>query len=152
MYCKRRYEVAGALVDAVLLLMTCSHICRVSLLVRCSGLELDMYSACYRVSSHGLLHGDTLTGSATYSSSPILNILFAVFFGLTTYFYIYSMVEDPGFVPKLGSRSQQQAAIIQLFEEWKFDEENFCVFCMIRRPLRSKHCRRCGRCVAKHDQ
>jgi palmitoyltransferase len=40
----------------------------------------------------------------------------------------------------------------ELFEQWKFDEENFCVPCMSRKPLRSKHCRRCGRCVAKHDQ
>ncbi|KAJ5605922.1 hypothetical protein N7510_008703 [Penicillium lagena] len=88
---------------------------------------------------------------ATYSSSPILNILFAVFFGLTAYFYIISMVEDPGYVPKLGSRNQQREVVKQLFEQWKFDEENFCVPCMARKPLRSKHCRRCARCVAKHD-
>lgn len=88
----------------------------------------------------------------TYSTSPILNGLFAIFFSLTTYFYIYSMVEDPGFVPKLGSRNQQRAVITELFEQWKFDEENFCVSCMVRRPLRSKHCKRCARCVAKHDQ
>ncbi|BAE65354.1 ankyrin repeat protein [Aspergillus flavus] len=87
----------------------------------------------------------------TYSTSPILNGLFAIFFSLTTYFYIYSMVEDPGFVPKLGSRNQQRAVITELFEQWKFDEENFCVSCMVRRPLRSKHCKRCARCVAKHD-
>lgn len=62
------------------------------------------------------------------------------------------MTEDPGFVPKLGSRNQQRAVITQLFDLWKFDEQNFCVYCLIRRPLRSKHCRRCGRCVAKHDQ
>ncbi|GFF85047.1 palmitoyltransferase akr1 [Aspergillus udagawae] len=88
---------------------------------------------------------------ATYSTSPILNILFAVFYCLTTYFYIYSMIEDPGFVLKTGSRNQQRAVINGLFEQWKFDEENFCVFCMVRKPLRSKHCKRCSRCVAKHD-
>ncbi|KAF9883466.1 palmitoyltransferase akr1 [Aspergillus nanangensis] len=88
---------------------------------------------------------------ATYSTSSILNIFFVIFFSLTAYFYIFAMVGDPGFVPKLGSRSQQRGVIRELFSEWKFDEENFCVPCMARKPLRSKHCRRCGRCVAKHD-
>ncbi|EAW06283.1 ankyrin repeat domain-containing DHHC palmitoyltransferase family protein [Aspergillus clavatus NRRL 1] len=88
---------------------------------------------------------------ATYSAFPIMNILFAVFYSLTTYFYIYSMIEDPGYVPKAGSRNQQRAVISELFTQWKFDEENFCVACMIRKPLRSKHCRRCSRCVSKHD-
>ncbi|KAJ5234523.1 uncharacterized protein N7469_003691 [Penicillium citrinum] len=88
---------------------------------------------------------------ATYSQSPILNILFAIFYSLTSYFYIYAMVQDPGYVPKISSRNQQREVVKQLFELWKFDEENFCVPCMSRKPLRSKHCRRCGRCVAKHD-
>ncbi|KOS43262.1 hypothetical protein ACN38_g5831 [Penicillium nordicum] len=88
---------------------------------------------------------------ATYSSSPILNILFAVFFCLTAYFYIFSMVQDPGYVPKVSSRNQQREIVRELFEQWKFDEENFCIPCMTRKPLRSRHCRRCGRCVAKHD-
>lgn len=88
----------------------------------------------------------------TYSSHPFLNAFFAVFFGLTTYFYAHSMVADPGFVPKLPSRNQQREIINELFGLWKFDEDNFCVVCMIRKPLRSKHCRRCKRCVSKHDQ
>ncbi|KGO64996.1 Zinc finger, DHHC-type, palmitoyltransferase [Penicillium italicum] len=88
---------------------------------------------------------------ATYSSSPILNILFAVFFCLTAYFYIFSMVQDPGYVPKVSSRNQQREIVKELFQQWKFDEENFCIPCMTRKPLRSRHCRRCGRCVAKHD-
>ncbi|KAJ5486380.1 hypothetical protein N7530_000680 [Penicillium desertorum] len=88
---------------------------------------------------------------ATYSSSPILNILFAVFFCSTSYFYIFSMVEDPGYVPKVSSRNQQREIVKELFDQWKFDEENFCIPCMTRKPLRSRHCRRCGRCVAKHD-
>lgn len=61
------------------------------------------------------------------------------------------MLEDPGYVPKLGSRAQQKAVIDELISLWKFDDQNFCVLCMIRQPIRSKHCKRCGRCVAKHD-
>jgi ribosomal protein L40E len=62
------------------------------------------------------------------------------------------MKEDPGFVQKAGSRVQQKAIIDELLEQRKFDETNFCVTCMVRRPLRSKHCKKCGRCVAKQDQ
>lgn len=62
------------------------------------------------------------------------------------------MIEDPGYVPKLGSRTQQKTVIDELLSLWKFDDQNFCVSCMVRRPLRSKHCKRCSRCVAKHDQ
>ncbi|KAL9032034.1 MAG: hypothetical protein Q9180_006741, partial [Flavoplaca navasiana] len=32
---------------------------------------------------------------------------------------------DPGFVPKLGSRSQQVAVVDELLKLWKFDNENF---------------------------
>jgi palmitoyltransferase ZDHHC13/17 len=88
----------------------------------------------------------------TFTSHPLLNIIFAASYGLTTYFFFTSLLEDPGYVPKLASRNTQRKVIEELFSLWKFDEENFCVQCMIRKPLRSKHCRRCGRCVAKHDQ
>lgn len=81
-----------------------------------------------------------------------LNIPFAAFYGLTTYFYITTMIYDPGFVPKMNGIAEQKAVIDELLSLWKFDESNFCVTCMIRTPLRSKHCRRCQRCVAKHDQ
>lgn len=88
---------------------------------------------------------------ATASSFWISNLFFSIFLGLTTHFYLISMREDPGYVPKLGSRNQQRTVVSQLFDLWKFDEENFCIYCMARKPLRSKHCRRCSRCVAKHD-
>ena len=78
--------------------------------------------------------------------------MFLAVFGLTTYFYATSMMYDPGFVPKLNGIAEQKAVIDELIGLWKFDEANFCVTCMIRTPLRSKHCRRCRRCVAKHDQ
>jgi len=87
----------------------------------------------------------------TYSSYPLTNIAFFAFYSLCGYFYFCSMVYEPGFVPKLGGLTQQKAVIHELLSLWKFDEQNFCVSCMVRQPLRSKHCKRCNRCVAKHD-
>ncbi|GAB1320031.1 palmitoyltransferase akr1 [Madurella fahalii] len=81
----------------------------------------------------------------------LFNFLFVVFFSLTAFFYVRSMVDDPGFVPKLNGIAEQKAVIDELISQWKYDESHFCVTCMIRTPLRSKHCRRCQRCVAKHD-
>ncbi|KAH8695922.1 palmitoyltransferase SidR [Talaromyces proteolyticus] len=89
--------------------------------------------------------------SVTWGSYPISNVFFVVFYTLTTYFYIFSMGGDPGYIPNIGSRNQQREVIRDLFDNWKFNEEHFCIHCMIRKPLRSKHCRRCSRCVAKHD-
>ncbi|UKZ76980.1 palmitoyltransferase akr1 [Trichoderma virens FT-333] len=85
------------------------------------------------------------------SSHFLLNVAFGAAFGLTAFFYIASMRYDPGFVPKMNGIAEQRAVIDELLKSWKFDESNFCVVCMIRTPLRSKHCRRCQRCVAKHD-
>ncbi|KAI1854758.1 hypothetical protein JX266_000876 [Neoarthrinium moseri] len=88
---------------------------------------------------------------ATFSAHPLLNFICIGLIGLTSYFYATSMVFDPGFVPKLNGIAEQKAVIDELLSMWKFDESNFCVSCMIRTPLRSKHCKRCQRCVAKHD-
>jgi palmitoyltransferase ZDHHC13/17 len=93
-----------------------------------------------------------LTRLDTFPSAPMLNVIFAVFYGFTGYFYFKTMMENPGYVPKGNSRIQQKATIDELIELRQFDDEHFCVDCMVRRPLRSKHCKRCNRCVAKHDQ
>lgn len=85
------------------------------------------------------------------SSHVILNVIFLGLFLATTWFYAASMRYDPGFVPKLNGIAEQRAVIDDLLNEWKYDESNFCATCVIRTPLRSKHCRRCNRCVAKHD-
>ncbi|RDW59636.1 palmitoyltransferase-4 [Coleophoma cylindrospora] len=87
----------------------------------------------------------------TFSASPFTNIAFGTMYSLCGYFYFCTMVYEPGFVPKLGGLTQQKTVIDELLSIWKFDEQNFCVPCMVRMPLRSKHCKRCNRCVAKHD-
>ncbi|KAF2995074.1 palmitoyltransferase akr1 [Curvularia kusanoi] len=79
------------------------------------------------------------------------NVMFAVSYGLVAYFYFFTMSSDPGFVPKSASRSASKAIIDELMESRQFDENHFCVNCMARKPLRSKHCKRCERCVAKSD-
>jgi len=88
----------------------------------------------------------------TLYDHPFLNILFAALFAACSYFYYYCMAKDAGFVPKPASRNQQREVMSDLLDNFKFDQRHFCVDCMTRRPLRSKHCRICKRCVAKHDQ
>jgi palmitoyltransferase ZDHHC13/17 len=90
--------------------------------------------------------------SASSGSHILLNVIFLVFLVATTYFYGCSMAFEPGYVPKLNGIAEQKAVIDELLASWKYDEYNFCVSCMIRTPLRSKHCKGCQRCVAKHDQ
>ncbi|KAF2019413.1 hypothetical protein BU24DRAFT_386296 [Aaosphaeria arxii CBS 175.79] len=87
----------------------------------------------------------------TIRNNFFLNLIFGSFFGLTAYFYFFTMASDPGFVPKSASRSASKAVIDELMELRQFDEKQFCVPCMVRKPLRSKHCKRCERCVAKTD-
>lgn len=87
----------------------------------------------------------------TYLISPFYNLLFAISYALTLWFYGLAMTEDPGYVPKSTSRQEQKTVVRELISKTQFDENNFCITCMIRRPLRSKHCKRCGRCTAKQD-
>ncbi|KAL1592301.1 palmitoyltransferase akr1 [Paraconiothyrium brasiliense] len=83
--------------------------------------------------------------------TPFLAGIFAALYASTAYFYFFTMSSDPGFVPKSASRSASKAVIDELMELRRFDENHFCVNCMVRKPLRSKHCKRCERCVAKTD-
>ena len=99
-----------------------------------------------------ILPGTTFWAPADDSTHPLLNFLFAIFLGFTVFFYAAAMRYDPGYVPKMNGIAEQKAVIDELLSLWKYDELNFCTTCTIRTPLRSKHCRACGRCVAKHDQ
>jgi protein AFG1 len=90
--------------------------------------------------------------AGTFFSHIILNTAFAACFGLCTYFYFMTMTADPGFIPRGASRGQTKKTIDELVEHNAFNEAHFCTTCLIRKALRSKHCRRCGRCVAREDQ
>lgn len=87
----------------------------------------------------------------TVGTNIFLNLAFAACYGLCTYFYALTMTADPGFIPKSSSRGQTKKVIDDLISNTAFDEAHFCTQCMIRKSLRSKHCRRCNRCIARED-
>lgn len=88
----------------------------------------------------------------TLTADLSINFLFLISFASCSYFYFMAMLCDPGYLPLAGGVNEQRLIIEELLDLWKYDPQNFCVHCLVRKPLRSKHCFRCKRCVAKHDQ
>ncbi|CAF2037640.1 unnamed protein product [Rotaria magnacalcarata] len=90
-----------------------------------------------------------------YNFLPYIHVMSFSFIGLLifTYFswksYYLAIKVDPGYI--VTNTDQLHRTIIQLAEQNMFDSEHFCTWCLVRRPLRSKHCRACQRCVAKFD-
>ncbi|CAG9860947.1 unnamed protein product [Phyllotreta striolata] len=87
--------------------------------------------------------------------APLIDILFTVMFLLSScllwYCFLKSWLGDAGAIEK--SRLSQFRTIIELAEKGpaSFDPSQFCSACLTKRPLRSKHCSICNRCIAKFD-
>ncbi|CAF0707847.1 unnamed protein product [Brachionus calyciflorus] len=68
---------------------------------------------------------------------------------LSWYNFYKSYVTDPG---SLGNNKEaKKMTIIKLVEQNEFTLDQFCSSCIIRKPIRSKHCAECDRCIAKFD-
>jgi len=104
----------------------------------------------YNLCRHRLTH---LRDSAPYiviCDSTFLLILVPLTIILQTYTYYRCWLTDPGVA--LMDRGQQLETIIKMAEvDGYFDAKNFCSTCLIRKPLRSKHCSHCNKCVARFD-
>lgn len=62
-----------------------------------------------------------------------------------------SATMDPGFVPCAQSEVERRTLVETLLRENRLNGQNFCIPCLARKPLRSKHCHLCKRCSARHD-
>ncbi|XP_049956340.1 palmitoyltransferase Hip14 [Schistocerca serialis cubense] len=85
--------------------------------------------------------------------APIVEVWITVLFVGSSLFLWYNFLRawrgDPGVLS--STQEEKYRTIIELAERGGFDPQGFCSSCLVRRPVRSKHCSVCNRCVAKFD-
>ncbi|GLH03362.1 hypothetical protein R5R35_007131 [Gryllus longicercus] len=78
--------------------------------------------------------------------------LSALFIGCSLilwYNFVRAWRGDPGVLS--SNQEQKYRTIIELAERGGFEPQGFCSTCLVRRPVRSKHCSICNRCIARFD-
>ncbi|XP_008547862.1 palmitoyltransferase Hip14 isoform X1 [Microplitis demolitor] len=63
--------------------------------------------------------------------------------------FIQSWRGDPGVIS--ATHEDKLNTIVEVAETGGFEPQGFCTSCLVRRPIRSKHCSSCDRCVARFD-
>ncbi|CAF4816219.1 unnamed protein product [Pieris macdunnoughi] len=74
-------------------------------------------------------------------AAALHSILFITLAALTLYYFLQSLLEGPGFVPK-GWKPEKEEDVEYL---------QYCTVCEGFKAPRSHHCKKCGRCVKKMD-
>lgn len=73
-----------------------------------------------------------------------------VFVTIMSWYNLYKAYKsDPGVIS--NNHEQMSQTIIKFVEQDEFSLEQFCTACIVRKPIRSKHCVDCDRCVSKFD-
>lgn len=77
---------------------------------------------------------------------PLLVIVFSI---ALWYYFLKCWKMDPGIVKATTERKYR--TVIELAEQDSFDLSWFCTTCIVKKPVRSKHCTSCNKCIAKFD-
>ncbi|KAL7413809.1 DHHC palmitoyltransferase-domain-containing protein [Mrakia frigida] len=79
------------------------------------------------------------------------NLLFFISYVVSVYNFIRAVTLDAGTAPKPSSDAELKEIIEDLTGTGRFNGTNFCIICMAKKPLRSKHCRIDNKCTARFD-
>lgn len=86
-----------------------------------------------------------------FTTRPVLSLICAAFAGSTGWSLFNLKSANPGKLALPRDTFEKTETIRRLGSAGILDKRRFCVTCCIQKPLRSKHCKTCDRCVSKFD-
>eukprot|EP00057_Strongylocentrotus_purpuratus_P011686 XP_011666160.1 PREDICTED: palmitoyltransferase ZDHHC17 [Strongylocentrotus purpuratus] len=108
----------------------------------------ELVSLCISFSTKFFLH-TTYAYFLWPHQSLLHNVIFFASSVCMYYQFWATMKRDPGVIQ--CSQEDRKRTIIELAETGQLELSKFCTTCLIKRPIRSKHCSHCDRCVARFD-
>lgn len=141
----------STLISSVILF--CLYNLSAQILIPEKSIQETSFMSFYNYSTLAVLFLITFTAllPIQFVSNPILSFLCAIF-AISTVWSLYKLkFSDPGKLALPRDDSEKDRTIFQLASDGILDKRHFCTTCLIKKPLRSKHCKTCDRCVGRFD-